>query len=203
MRLGISKKTPHKIPDSAETKNRDRTMILNKEEWLDRVSSLFEEEIRLYSEILGLEKEKTESITKADGRALETISKKTYELIVHASELERVRMSAIHDVYTSGNLGIPKEGELTLTDFLNKIDRESEHKLKQLGTRLKDTVHRLKDKIKANDKLIRTRQEFLKATIDAMRTNANSGEVAVYEDENPSTVRNKKKRSSVLVNASA
>ncbi|TGK03068.1 flagellar protein FlgN [Leptospira langatensis] len=178
-------------------------MTSNKEEWLERICSLFEDEIRLYSEILELEKNKTEAVTKADGKSLEVISKKTYELIVHASELERVRMVAIQDVYTSSNLGIPKEGELTLTDFLNKIDRESEHRLKQLGTRLKDTVHRLKDRIKANDKLIRTRQEFLTATIDAMRNNANSGEVAVYEDENSTSTRGKRKRSSVLVNASA
>ncbi len=178
-------------------------MTSNKEEWLGRVSSLFEEEILLYSEILGLEKEKTDAITKADGKSLESISKKTYELIVHASEIERVRMNAIQDVYTSSNLGIPKEGVLTLTDFLNKIDRDSEHRLKQLGTRLKDTVHRLKERIKANDRMIRTRQEFLQATIEAMRTNANSGEVAVYEDENPIATRGRKKRSSVLMNASA
>lgn len=178
-------------------------MTVNKEEWLDRICSLLEEEIGLYSEILSLEKEKTEAVTGADGKALESISKKSYELIVHASEIERVRMNAIQDVYSKSNLGLPKEGVPTLTDFLNKIDRDSEHKLKQLGTRLKDILHKLKDRIKANDKLIRTRQEILKATIDAMRTNANSGEVSVYEDDNQSSVRGRNKRSSVLVNASA
>lgn len=178
-------------------------MTIKKEEWLDRICALLEEEIGLYSEILELEKEKTNAVTVADGKAMESISKKSYELIVHASEIERVRMNAIQDVYSSTNLGLPKEGVPTLTDFLNKIDRDSEHRLKQLGTRLKDTVHKLKDRIKANDKLIRTRQEFLRATIEAMRTNAKSGEVSVYEDDNSAATRTKKQRSSVLVNASA
>ncbi|TGK11644.1 flagellar protein FlgN [Leptospira fletcheri] len=175
-----------------------------KEEWLERIYSLFEEEIRLYSEILELEKEKATAIGKADGKSLERIAKRTYELIVHASEIERVRMNTIQEVHSTRNSDT--EGispSVTLTEFLNRLDRESGYKLKHLGTQLKDVVHRLKDRIKANDKLIRTRQEFLKATIDAMRENSKSGEVATYEGESPMNSRTKKKRSSVLVNASA
>ncbi|PJZ70003.1 flagellar biosynthesis protein FlgN [Leptospira perolatii] len=176
-------------------------MAAQKEEWLDRISSLFEEEIHLYSEILKLEIDKTDAVTKADGKSLERISKKTYELIVHASELERVRMQSIEDVFkTERDLQLETDS-LTLSDFLNRLDRTSGYKLKQLGTRLKDIVHKLKDRIKANDKLLQTRQAFLQATIEAMRENSRSGEVATYGDEER-IARSKKKRSSVLVNAS-
>ncbi|EQA35557.1 FlgN protein [Leptospira inadai serovar Lyme str. 10] len=179
-------------------------MTLQKEEWLERIYSLFQEEIRLYSEILELEIEKTAAVTKADGKSLEKIAKNTYELIVHASELERVRMSAMEEVHQSGCINSVQDIiPMTLTDFLNKLDRESGHKLKHLGTQLKDTVHKLKERIKANDRLIRTRQEFLQVTIEAMRENVKSGEVSTYEDDSPVTLRTPRKRSSVLVNASA
>lgn len=137
-------------------------------DWVEELCQIFKQEIHLYNKLLELELEKRNAVNKGNGRSLHDLAKETYNLMVNTSELERVRMKSIEEVYR--NHQFPKEEEgITLTDFLNKIDRDSNFKLKTYATELKSTVHKLKDAIVVNEKLIQTRQELLKKTVDEMQ----------------------------------
>lgn len=143
-------------------------------DWVNELCKLFEEEITIYNRLLQLELEKREAVNSADGKLLQSLAKETYNLMVGASELERVRMKSIEDVYSKANLERSSEG-ITLTDFLNKIDRDSNFQLKTYATDLKSTVHKLKDAIIINEKLIQTRQDLLRKTVEEMqKSNADS-----------------------------
>ncbi|EMF82524.1 FlgN domain protein, partial [Leptospira weilii serovar Topaz str. LT2116] len=104
---------------------------MKQEEWLGQLTKLFQDEINLYTDVLELETQKSIAVVKADGKSLEAITKKTYELLVMAAEIERVRMKSIEDVYRSKNFAFPETGTLTLSDFLNRLDRDSNFKLKE------------------------------------------------------------------------
>jgi len=137
-------------------------------DWLDGICNLFQREIELYANLLIMELEKRKAINSADGRALQEITQKSYHFMVEASELERLRMKVIEEIYKTQNLE-PSIDSITLTDFLNKVDRDSNFKLKGYATELKTTVHKLKDAIIINEKLIQTRQGLLQKTVSEMR----------------------------------
>lgn len=136
-------------------------------DWVEDICKIFQEEIILYKKLLDLELEKRIAVNSADGKKLQEITKESYHLMVNTSELERVRMKTLEDIYKKENL--EDTGGITLSDFLNKIDRESNFKLKSYATDLKSTVHKLKDAIIVNEKLIQTRQEILKKTVSEMQ----------------------------------
>ncbi|WP_017852412.1 flagellar protein FlgN [Leptospira interrogans serovar Szwajizak] len=175
---------------------------MKQEEWLEQLTKLFQDEINLYSNVLELEIQKSTAIVQADGKSLESITKKTYELLVMASEIERVRMKSIEEVYRSKNFDFPETGAPTLSDFLNRLDRDSNYRLKEFGSSLKSILHRLKEKIKSNEKLILTRQEILSKTIETMKEKAMESEINTYgSGKNPE--RKQTKRQSLMLNASA
>ncbi|APH43193.1 FlgN protein [Leptospira interrogans serovar Copenhageni/Icterohaemorrhagiae] len=175
---------------------------MKQEEWLEQLTKLFQDEINLYSNVLELEIQKSTAIVQADGKSLESITKKTYELLVMASEIERVRMKSIEEVYRSKNFDFPETGAPTLSDFLNRLDRDSNYRLKEFGSSLKSILHRLKEKFKSNEKLILTRQEILSKTIEAMKEKAMESEINTYgSGKNPE--RKQTKRQSLMLNASA
>ncbi|WP_061286098.1 flagellar protein FlgN [Leptospira interrogans] len=175
---------------------------MKQEEWLEQLTKLFQDEINLYSNVLELEIQKSTAIVQADGKSLESITKKTYELLVMASEIERVRMKSIEEVYRSKDFDFPETGAPTLSDFLNRLDRDSNYRLKEFGSSLKSILHRLKEKIKSNEKLILTRQEILSKTIETMKEKAMESEINTYgSGKNPE--RKQTKRQSLMLNASA
>lgn len=119
-----------------------------------------------------------------------------------ASEIERVRMKSIEEVYRSKNFAFPETGAPTLSDFLNRLDRDSNYRLKEFGSSLKSILQRLKEKIKSNEKLILTRQEVLSKTIEAMKEKVMESDINTYSSgKNPE--RKQTKRQSLMLNASA
>ncbi|EMJ98280.1 flagellar protein FlgN [Leptospira alstonii] len=175
---------------------------MKQEEWLEQLTKLFQDEIDLYSNVLELETQKSAAVVQADGKSLEVITKRTYELLVMAAEIERVRMKSIEEVYRSKNFALPETGAPTLSDFLNRLDRDSNFKLKEYGSSLKSVLHRLKEKIKSNEKLILTRQEILSRTIDAMKEKVMESGVSTY-GSGKEPERKQAKRQSLMLNASA
>jgi flagellar biosynthesis/type III secretory pathway chaperone len=137
-------------------------------DWLEDICKLFQKEIDLYGNLLTLELEKRKAVNSADGKSLQEITQKSYHYMVEASEIERLRMKAIEEIYKTQNFE-PSVDKINLTDFLNKVDRDSNFKLKGYATELKSTVHRLKDAIILNDKLIQTRQGLLQKTVSEMQ----------------------------------
>ncbi|MCC5814310.1 MAG: flagellar protein FlgN [Leptospira sp.] len=163
-------------------------------DWVNELCKLFEQEIVLYNRLLQLELEKREAVNSANGKALQSLAKETYNLMVNASELERVRMNSIEEVYKKNNLETGSDG-ITLTDFLNKIDRDSNFQLKSFATELKTSVHKLKDAIIINEKLIQTRQNLLQKTIQEMQK---AGSDTTYSPQTKSKSGITKSRALVL-----
>ena len=144
-------------------------------EWIHDLYKLFEKEVRLYKELLEIEISKTDAINKIEGKLLETLTKKSYELSITASILEKARMDAINDIYKKNHMEKPQS--VTLSDFLNNIDRKSNYKLKGITNSLKETVHNLKSRIIVNEKLVKSRQELFQFTINSIQEAASENEV--------------------------
>ncbi|WP_411824471.1 flagellar protein FlgN [Leptospira sp. 'Mane'] len=166
-------------------------------DWVESLRSLFTNEIDCYKRLLDWEGKKRQSIHAADGRALESCVKESYHVMVEASELERIRMKTIQDVYEKEKF---ENKEITLTNFLNQMDRESNYKLKGFAQELKSVVQELKEAIIVNDKLLRTRKDFLQKTIDTLHEHERE---KVYTSSKQPIRRGQGQQSAVILNATA
>jgi hypothetical protein len=168
-------------------------------DWAESLRSLFTNEIDCYKRLLELEGKKREAIHAADGKSLETCVKESYHIMVEASELERIRMKTIDDVYTKENLN-REEASVTLTSFLNQMDRDSNYKLKGFAQELKSVVQHLKEAILVNEKLLRVRKDFLQKTIDTLQEHARE---KVYTSNKQPIRRGQGQKNAVILNATA
>ncbi|TGN17169.1 flagellar export chaperone FlgN [Leptospira idonii] len=168
-------------------------------DWVESLRSLFTNEIDCYKRLLEWEGKKRIAIHAADGKALESCVKESYHIMVEASELERIRMKTIEDVYKKEQFE-KAEASVTLTHFLNQMDRESNFKLKGFAQDLKATVQDLKEAILLNEKLLKTRKEFLQNTIDSLHEQARE---KVYTSSKQPIRRGQAQKSAVILNATA
>ncbi|GBF51561.1 FlgN protein [Leptospira ryugenii] len=167
-------------------------------DWVESLRDLFTKEIDCYKRLLDWEGKKRKAIHEADGKTLESCVKESYHLMVEASEWERIRMKTIQDVYTKENFENGKDS-LTLTHFMNQMDRESNYKLKGFAQELRTVVLDLKEAIVVNEKLLRTRNDFLQKTLDTIRE---SGKEKVYTSSHQPARRTQNQKSAVILNAS-
>ncbi|EMY68470.1 flagellar export chaperone FlgN [Leptospira vanthielii] len=168
-------------------------------DWVESLRSLFTNEIDCYKRLLELEGKKRAAIHSADGKSLESCVKESYHIMVEASELERIRMKAIEDVYEKEKFA-KDESSITLTNFLNQLDRESNFKLKTFALELKKVVADLKDAIITNDKLLKTRKEFLQTTVDSLQELSKE---KVYTSHKQPTRRGQGQKGAIILNATA
>lgn len=168
-------------------------------DWVESLRSLFTQEIDCYTRLFGLEMQKRSSIHAADGKTLEHCVKESYHIMVEASELERLRMKLIEDVFQKEKLE-KNNGEITLTHFLNQVDRESNFKLKTFGLELKKVVSDLKEAILTNEKLLKTRNEFLQNTLQSLQEQSKE---KVYTSNLIPKRQSTAAKGAVILNASA
>ncbi|MDF3818487.1 flagellar export chaperone FlgN [Leptospira sp. 96542] len=168
-------------------------------DWVESLRSLFTSEIDCYTRLLELEGKKRIAIHGADGKSLELCVKESYHIMVEASELERIRMKTIEDVYEKEKF---EKGEsfITLSHFLNQLDRESNFKLKGFALELKTIVSQLKEAIIINEKLLKTRKDFLKHTTQALEEQTKE---KVYTSHKQPTRRGQSQKAAVILNATA
>ncbi len=168
-------------------------------DWVESLRSLFTNEIDCYKRLFEVEGRKKAAIHAADGKSLEACVKESYHIMVEASELERMRMRAIEDVYAKEKFKNEEES-ITLTNFLNQLDRESNYKLKGFAQELKSVVQNLKEAILINEKLLSARKDFLQTTIDALQEHARE---KVYTSNKQLIRRGQGQKSAVILNATA
>jgi len=168
-------------------------------DWVESLRGLFASEIDCYRRLLELEGKKKAAIHSADGKSLELFVKESYHIMVEASELERVRMKAIEEVYEKEKL-TRLEPNITLTNFLNQIDRDSNFKLKGFALELKAVVADLKEAILLNEKILKTKKEFLQNTIDSLQE---QNKEKVYTSHKQPTRRGQGQKGAVILNATA
>ncbi|MDZ4724924.1 MAG: flagellar export chaperone FlgN [Leptospira sp.] len=130
-------------------------------DWVESITSLFTSEIDCYKRLLEIEGKKRQAIHTADGKSLESHVKESYHIMVEASELERIRMKSIEEIYAKENFKRDEE-TLTLTHFLNQMDRDSNYKLKGFAQELKTTVQNLKEAIMVMKNFYEPKKIFFK-----------------------------------------
>jgi len=167
-------------------------------DWVEPLCELFAKETDAYLRLLDLEKKKREAIHGVDGKALLQLVQESYHLMVEASELERLRMKSIEEIYSKQPL--PKDGEpITLSNFMNQMDRDSNFQLKSATHALKKTVQELKENILLNEKLLKNRKQFLEHTIHSLQEETKE---KVYSNPRQTARRNSSRQSSIMLNAS-
>jgi len=168
-------------------------------DWVEPLRELFIKEIDAYQKLLGLELQKKEAIKEADGKLLQSLVKESYHIMVEASELERVRMKTIEEIYRLQDFEKGEQG-ITLSNFLNQMDRESNFQLKGSTHQLKSIVQSLKEAILTNEKLLNNRKDFLNHTLETMKENSKE---RVYEKPNPKKKKGQGSQGSLMLNATA
>ncbi len=165
-------------------------------EWIENLSVIFTKEIKTYKNILNFEIQKKAFILEKNGKALESVTKEIYDLMVGASELERIRMNAIDAIYKENKIEVPIEKN-SFNEFLNHIDRNSNYKLKGLAGELKEVLQSLKEKILLNEKLLKANQEIFRLSIDALKKASESAISVSYGNGN---VRTSTRNTPVILN---
>ncbi len=168
--------------------------------WLEPLNQIFKDEIDSYENLLSIEREKRQSILKADSKRIESLSNESVIYIRKAQYEEKKRMELLEKIYLEENREVSKEN-LTLTEFLNVCDRQLNFVLKDNSTKLKTTVHALKEAIIINEKLLQTRNRLIQETIMGMKQLREESDSTYNSDL--STKSQSNNRSSLFLNTKA
>ena len=129
---------------------------------LMQLESLLGEELRIFSNVLRLEKEKSEAIIKKDGNLMQKLSQEQENYLDKIPPLEKNRRDIIN-YYSRKN---PK-GNLTLTDIAS-IESATDD-LTQIGSLLKKTLNKIKSVQETNNKMMNDNLEYFRKIIKEIR----------------------------------
>jgi len=129
---------------------------------LMQLESLLGEELRIFSNILRLEKEKSEAIIKKDGNLMQKLSQEQENYLDKIPPLEKNRRDIIN-YYSRKN---PK-GNLTLTDIAS-IESATDD-LTQIGSLLKKTLNKIKSVQETNNQMMNDNLEYFRKIMKEIR----------------------------------
>jgi hypothetical protein len=130
---------------------------------LTHLENVLSEELRIFSNILRLEREKSDAIIKKNGALLQKLSSEQENYLYKVAPVESNRKK-ITDQYIKNN----PESKLTLTDIA-VIEGISDSTLEEIGTLLKKTLDRIKLLQETNAKMINDNLEYFKKMIKGVR----------------------------------
>ncbi|MBN2400789.1 MAG: flagellar protein FlgN [Spirochaetes bacterium] len=130
---------------------------------LIQLEHVLSEELRIFSNILRLEREKSDAIIKKNGALMQKLSTEQEDYLYKIAPVESTRKK-ITDQYLKNN----SESKLTLTDIA-AIEGISESTLEEIGTLLKKTLDRIKTLQETNAKMITDNLEFFKKMIKGVK----------------------------------
>ena len=129
---------------------------------LMQLESLLGEELRIFSNVLRLEKEKSEAIIKKDGNLMQKLSQEQENYLDKIPPLEKNRRDIIN-YYSRKN---PK-GNLTLTDIAS-IESATDD-LTQIGSLLKKTLNKIKSVQETNNQMMNDNLEYFRKIMKEIR----------------------------------
>lgn len=129
---------------------------------LMQLESLLGEELRIFSNVLRLEKEKSEAIIKKDGNLMQKLSLEQENYLDKIPPLEKNRRDILN-YYSRKN---PK-GNLTLTDIAS-IESATDD-LTQIGSLLKKTLDKIKSVQETNNKMMNDNLEYFRKIMKEIR----------------------------------
>lgn len=171
------------------------------------VLTILEEQIGIFEELIGLEKEKRRSIGAANGPRLEKLLRRSEKSM---GKLENLDKALLQESRTF--LGIEKDAQSSptlkeLVDYSRKKNRELESQnLEKLSERYKELALQLKDLVQANQELLEGTNQRIQTLLGDLQEQETSPFSKTYSPkDNPSAQKASVSRAldSRLVNAGA
>jgi flagellar biosynthesis/type III secretory pathway chaperone len=132
---------------------------------LEELERIIQEEINLFEEVYMLELKKSDAVINQDGGLLESISLDQEGMISRISYLESERNKQVLKIANNGN----QEDNLTLSNVVEFIGRESSDQIVNLGRELKGTLKRLSELRRTNDRMMQNNMEFYQAILAGLK----------------------------------
>jgi hypothetical protein len=130
---------------------------------LAQLENVLSEELRIFSNILRLEREKSDAIINKDGALMQKLSQEQEDYLYKIAPVESTRKK-ITDQYFERN----NEGKLTLSDIAS-IEGVKDSALTEIGSLLSRTLDKIKSLQETNAKMINDNLEYFKKMIKSVR----------------------------------
>jgi hypothetical protein len=128
-----------------------------------QLETVLSEELRIFSNILRLEREKSDAIIKKNGALMQKLSHEQENYLYKIAPVENNRKK-ITDQYLKNN----PETKLTLSE-ISAMEGAAENSLSEIGGLLKKTLDRIKSLQETNAKMINDNLEYFKKMIKEVR----------------------------------
>jgi hypothetical protein len=130
---------------------------------LAQLEHVLSEELRIFSNILRIEREKSNAIIKKDGLLIQKLSHEQEECLTKIAPVENNRKK-ITDQFLKNN----PEKKFTLTE-ISAMEGVTDGDLAEIGTLLKKTLDKIKTLQETNAKMINDNLEYFKKMIREVR----------------------------------
>jgi len=150
---------------------------------MEQLKKIFEEEIKIYQEILKLSKDKTDIVKENRVSELETITRSEEELIANVIELEKKRIAKVKDICRQYG----KEEKSLKIDELCEFVTEGKEELQSFKIEITKILKELKKVNNLNDALIRNNLEYINFAV-SIATGAQKSNT-IYEQKGKSNVK--------------
>jgi len=124
---------------------------------MEELKKIFEEEIKIYQEILKISKDKTDTIKENKVKELEAITRSEEELVAKVIELEKKRIAKVKDICKQ--YGKPEES--LKVDELCEFIEDGKEELQAFKSEITQILKELKKVNNLNDALIKNSLEYI------------------------------------------
>jgi flagellar biosynthesis/type III secretory pathway chaperone len=158
---------------------------------LNSLEKVFKEEISIYNNLVILETSKKEAILRSNAKHLENFTKQTTQVMENLKSLEEERVKLVQEI-------IPSNSDLSLSNFLESLDKNDQIIFKPLSESLKQAVFTLKEKISLNEELLKSKLEIFSLSLEALKSASEPVPTEFYGEQGKS-----KSRTNIMLNKMA
>ena len=135
---------------------------------ITQLIEVMNEQAERHTELYGLSLEEKDAIIQNDIETLQKLVNLKNMVISQNSRLEKKRMSLVNDIAEVMAL---KEKDLTLAQIIDLMaGKPEEEDLKKVGTRLRESMEKLKEINDLNKSLLEGALEFVEYSLNALRS---------------------------------
>ena len=130
--------------------------------------AIMNEQVERHSELYGLSLEEKDAILQNDIETLQKLIDLKSMVISQNNRLEKKRLSLVYDI--AEVLALPNK-DLSFSELLQVLEGKPEQdELRNVGERLRDGLHKLKEANDINKELLETSIEFVQYSLNALRS---------------------------------
>jgi len=150
---------------------------------MEELKKIFDEEIKIYQEILKISKDKTDIIKGNRVPELEAITKTEEELVANVIELEKKRIAKVKDICRQYG----KEEKSLKIDELCEFVTEGKEELQAFKVEITRILKELKKVNNLNDALIKNNLEYINFAV-SIATNSQKNNT-IYQAKGKSNIK--------------